>query len=624
MRGIRGMHTLTSARLHLFESCRRGQWALQIFISLIILLGLLDGEGRAWAMEFKVACPASSPTLLNLKSRLARADTPRQWAKIYEELTVALQVLDERWLKGLTQSSDKLKQVKSELECAHALALESAIYLSDERLTGRLWAMRAVSHAVSLSSINMTSLSASRAQSWLKLVRQRALRQPGGGRPQLQHLLGEWTLVQAPSQEKPYHLTIYPRGIAQWAAQCGLIKGCQELMPWRIYARRETPLQFLTPSSHYRADWSGPCVNTRSDLNIQASEAHARRFSSQMIQQPSLSCSSQLKLLDVTSREPLEVATLFQEQSLKLTRTDLEPPQPLSSPLLPEGSTVKVSLAGYRSVNVKAPMWGEVVEGELERCTRPIELITTPRDAKVSGPKRATWGRSARLSVSRSGYESIKRSVMITREDSCLKRPHQEQVELSRSIEVIAQDPSGLNIPLDELMIGGLSIGVDQGALSHQRLIRPVGEYRVDARVQGYQALSARLKVPSCLDSSCDAVKLQLSFNPPPPPPPSTSDHLRWLGGGALIAGAGVLGFAYQRQLLYEDQLNYTHNLTRARSRITTTRSWGWGILATGAVTSLIGWMWPALTSKESSAQATSELINHSPSVRLSAQERLR
>ena len=559
------------------------------------------------ASIFKGACDEASPTLVELHKRLDQADAPRAWRTVYQETADALKVLDERWRVGLTQSDSNMSDTKS-LNCAHAVALESSLYLSDERMTGPLWAMRAIGHAVSLSSLKPDIFEQRSLKPWLKLILKRVTFRPRKRpfkrhRVQLSNIFGAWTQVSAPAQGKPYLLSLTPHLMEKWTATCGLMKGCQALSPWRIYSRRGAPLRFSVPVGRYHADWAGPCVTQRRSLSVKRPLEGSTR-DTQELELPSLKCASKLVLRDGTMRDELDAQSLLQSGALKLVQDDDGTRRPLSSISLPERARVHVLLEGYLPAEVEASAWGEPVKLEMKRCARSVKVIPTPPDAEVSGPSRVYWGQSARFTVARSGYLTTQRSVTLSRASGCRETPHQERVELSREVEVIARDKSGLNLPLDELFVGGLAVDA-QRDVSSVRLMRPAGRYRVDARVSSYAALASTLSIPTCELTQCDPVKLELVFHPPPPPPKTMSHRLRWLGSGLILAGATTLGFAYQRERHYDHTLNYTHDLPRARDEVKSTYGWGAGLLAAGAITGILGLIWPALTSDDAPEAAS-------------------
>jgi len=294
-------------------------------------------------------------------------------------------------------------------------------------------------------------------------------------------------------------------------------------------------------------------------------------------------------LTDQLTGDPINLDTQLEKELLILDDDeDLPPIEQVMNRGLPEGHAVKIKLAGYQPAQVKVPTLGTPIQLKLKRCSRQVSFKLTPNDARVTGPAQVYWGLPTQFKISRSGYIEIMRSINLERPQKCYTSPHQERIELSRDIEVITQTQEGLNIAIHDLTIGGIP-------QTQPHIMRPVGRYRIEAQVPGYQKLTSTLTVPECQTSSCTPLKLELTLLPPPPPPSSTATRLSWLGGGITIAGASLLSFAYQSQRYYDQTLNYTHDLSQARNRIKMLYGWGWGTLAGGLITTGIGLLWPEL-----------------------------
>ena len=567
-----------------------------LMMSIVCLAFFTFGGGghiaSSWARAFKVPCAKSFPVIYTLAQRLDQAESPRSWERVYAEVQEVLKIL---------HSQRDVKQLNNDdqLACVHALALESALYLSDDPIKGRLWAMHSIGHAVSLSSLKPQALKTRKGRQWLKLALRRVKRASrhatrssskpkiGTHAPRIQ--FGDWRLVTVSAQEKPYQLSLELSDHEGWSVHCGLIKGCQEPLRWRVYHHRGKALQFLIPAARYLTHWSGPCAQTQKAIDIGEEKAQSGRLNSVELKAPSLQCYSSVKLIDQESDEQIELA-----ESLTRGLLTFESDQgALSASVtqargLPEGRSVKVSLSGYKVVNIDVPALGAPLELKLERCSRQIRFKVSPSDAQIEGPAQVVWGVSARFRISRPGYLNLNRSISLDRPKRCNLSVHHEFAELSRAVNVTAYNSEGLDTKLNELLIGG--VPQDQS-----QVVRPVGNYRVEARAAHHQDLITTLKVPRCDASSCAPVKLELNLKPPPPPSPSTALRLSWLGGGASIAGLSLLGFAYQSQRHYDRHLNYTHDLNATRSRVRTLYGWGWGVLASGLVTTSLGWIWPAL-----------------------------
>ena len=133
-------------------------------LSMIIICLIGGGATQSsWAREFSVPCPQEFPVIYTLAKRLDQAENPRVWASIYRETQETLQLLHTQRDTG-SRSDNSHHANDTQTACAHAIALESALYLSDDRLKGRLWAMRSVAHAVSLSSLRMDVLQTRRGR----------------------------------------------------------------------------------------------------------------------------------------------------------------------------------------------------------------------------------------------------------------------------------------------------------------------------------------------------------------------------------------------------------------------------------------------------------------------------
>jgi hypothetical protein len=352
----------------------------------------------------------------------------------------------------------------------------------------------------------------------------------------------------------------------------------------------------MIPAAQYITLWSGPCAHAQEVMKITTHTTHGTAVEPFLLTPTSLECYSQLKLTDQDIDEVIDLKDSIKRGLLTLNQDeDSSLAEMIADRGLPEGRSIMINLSGYQPAEVKVPTMGTPVNLKLKRCIRQVKFRVKPSDAKIKGPSHVTWGIPKYFQISRAGYLDVKRSVSIDRPQRCDAAPHQEWLELSRSVEVIAQTPDGLNVTPSELLIGGIPNARSQ-------VIRPVGKYRVEAQAPDYQKLTTILTIPSCEGSSCSPVKLQLKFSPPPPPPRSTATRLRWLGGSVAIAGVSLLGFAYQGQSQYE-QINYAHDLSRARERIRRVYGWGWGTLAGGLLTTGLGLIWPELSGEGASDQ---------------------
>lgn len=567
---------------------------LPIILLSVLLSQAVLSVNTARARDFKVECPRDVPQLAQLARQLTRAETPSSWRQIYQESRELIKVLDGQ--RGDLIHTPKLTAHDQRLACAHSLALESALSLSDDRVKGRLWAALSVGHAVSLSSLDPSSVKPKLARQWLALALERLRdRTP----PNTSPLFGAWRVVTIQPRTRPYQLNFSLTRSPEWRKVCGLSKACQVGLQWSVYARLDQRVELIAPSADYQLSWAGPCVKQTTRLNLTE-----LKESPLTVTPPPLKCRSAITLIDALTAEvlwpqstsaataqsqgPIAQPTLKLHPRLQTGEGARESAREANlSEGLPEDSEGVISLSGYRDAQVSAPPRGAPIEVKLKRCEAVIELKVTPTDSAVTGPAKAPWGVPMTYKARRAGYLPLEREVEVSRDEACLKTPHIEHAELSRAVEVSALDESGITVELTALSVGGLTLTPERN-----RFARPSGVYRVEARAKGYQAVRQRLAVPACEFSHCEPARLELTLRRPPPPL-KVESRLKWSGAGALSLGAGMLLFAAQDRTRYDEQLTRFDDLGAARGDTRAIRGVGLGFLISGAVTLALGYMWP-------------------------------
>ena len=123
----------------------------------LILLGLCLFSTVSSARSH---CQVKETQLLSLSSRLERAESPKAWQTIYQESLTALELIEKNYFSSNAKISVDVgsTQARAQLLCVQELLFESSFFLSDDRVKGPLWSMRALGHAVILSSLSPTTL----------------------------------------------------------------------------------------------------------------------------------------------------------------------------------------------------------------------------------------------------------------------------------------------------------------------------------------------------------------------------------------------------------------------------------------------------------------------------------
>lgn len=569
------MQALNRRRVRQLSRC------LTLLFSLVIgLLSLTaESEGRVW----RVSCPDGEPVLKSLARRLTSAESSTAWRAIYQESETARERLTKRELSTLAPK--ERQEVIDALSCALALSLETALFLSDERVEGALWAMRSMGLIVSLSSLKPEVLSSREAREWIAIATRRAQRSLKRKRDRLK-IFGRWRSVSIPPQDKPFQLSIRLQG-KKWVEQCGLVEGCEAALEWRVYSQLGKTIELLIPEAEYELDWSGPCISVTHPLVI---ERRGKRKESIQLTPPPMKCRSVLRLQDEVTHEVIRSEDEQVEGVVGIWVNEV--PQDLTQPIsIPEGDRVRVQWTGYEVAEGIAPARGEPLTITMKRCKVSIKYFVEPKDANIEGPQQVYWGQSYPLKVSRPGYQGLSKTLLLDRPSQCQGETKEVSVELSRPIEVIGVNTEGLNVPMTQLKVGGLT------RLPTDPLLRPMGRYLVEASAESYPDVRTTLYVPSCEASSCDPARLKVVFTDPPPPSPQTGDRLIWLGTGLTVAGLGMVALAYQSEGRVHDDRTYADPLSSIRSSQDGLYVGGWTTLTTGVVTGLLGLAWPALVS---------------------------
>jgi hypothetical protein len=531
----------------------------------------------------RTRCTVESPTLSILSKRLYRAESPKVWRLIYKETSDALRLLEVKF----SQSDQTSSQIRAQLLCAQELLLESAYFLSDDRQEGRLWAMKSIGHAVSLSSLTTDLLNTPSQKDRLRLLLKRVNRKSRSEKKsKASFKLGRFVTTFVSAQSKPYQLHLSTRHKSLWLKRCGLLKGCDKAIEWRVYPHRGMALSIKLPISDYQAIWSGACVNAETALSLSK-----KRTDSNELVTPKMSCLSSIHLIDKLTNESLSNSsshTLF-----KLTDLDRELVREDNVVKAFEGSELVVDYPGYQPMTVIVPKLGKPLRISLMRCVVPLDIETSPKDVTISAPKKVYWGRSYQLLFTHKGYVSIKKTIIAPKPKNCSdSSPYFVNVKLPREIHIQAYDPLGLEVKLSSIQIGGLPLSKGQ-----TKLQRPEGLYKVVAQTDQYPQITSTVTVPRCDTDLCGPIDLQLYFQAPPPPFISTSTQLKWLGFGVISAGLSLTLYSLSTHQYRSEQLTYAANLGSIQNRMSEMSRWSIGLLIGGLTTSVIGYAWPALTS---------------------------
>ena len=218
------------------------------------------------------------------------------------------------------------------------------LLLSDDRVEGRLWSMRALGHAVSISSLTQHLLTSLDNRERLKLLLKRVNKKPSRRTKKIVPFsyLGKLQSVYVSAQAKPYNLSLNLVNQEAWLKRCGLLEGCATATDWYVYSQRNNELNFQLPSSKYQAQWSGPCVDQETEFTVKKSSTPLELSS------PPMFCLSEVSLLDSVTKEKLDL-TQIKDTEIELSSQGNKADIVRKGDLLkvPEGSKIHLKLSGY-------------------------------------------------------------------------------------------------------------------------------------------------------------------------------------------------------------------------------------------------------------------------------------
>lgn len=588
------MYSVARASYPLLNSPLRLQFFMLSISCLLVGLTLCSTN----EVNARSRCRVDDPQLKSLSKSLERAETPMRWRAIYQDAAAALTLIEKRYdHRSFDHNKDQQALLISQLRCVKELLLESAFFLSDDRIEGKLWAMRAVGHAVSLSSLTQTSLRDIESRERLQLIIKRA-NGPLLKRKRLHRVdpspLGSWTNYHVAVQNRPYRLHLEVAQKEKWLKRCGLIAHCESAIRWRVYTKRGDPLSFKLPAGLYNFSWSGACIQHSEQRQLSPSPSSVALIA------PSMHCYSQLSLTDEITKAEISLKGPEGSDREGSDRPILEPLdsndkllQEESSLRVPEGIKLRVKLKGYYDREVEAPLLGAPLSISLKRCPVPIKRLIKPEDATVKVPQKVFWGLPYSMEVSRAGYKTTTRTIIAPRPDNCEEAsPYLVKLQLPREVSIEAYAPDGSIVKLSSLKVSGLPISTQS-----KHFYRPVGRYKVEAKTTMYPDIITGVSIPSCLTESCTEAELTLRFQAPPRPPTSIAKRLKWTGVSALFTGLSLLSFNALNHREREQNLLYVSDLSLVKSQMTTINQWSVGLLISGGLTALLGYAWPALTS---------------------------
>ncbi len=563
--------------------------ALGLLCGLVIGLSISSSTGFA-----RTRCQVKEARLASLSRRLENAESPKLWKQIYDESQATLELIERKVFAGQAQSTATLAQSRPKILCAQELLLESAFFLSDNRIEGVLWAMRALGHAVSISSLSQQVLKHPEMKDRLRLLLKRANRGKKAQRKiKRPFQLAKHQTVFVPAQSKPYELSIKlsQKQHSEWVKRCGLFEACQSASHWKIYPQLGSELSFSLPGADYELIWGGACAQHQNELKLSAYKGISKELSA-----PELTCYSLVELHDELSQESLPLPQDINSKELPSLTINKGKLKRISSNLgASEGSELSINYQGYTPQTVQVPMQGQKLNIKLKRCAINLEFKLNPSDLSIEGPKRVYWGQPYSLEFSRTGYIPLSKSITVPKPQSCeAASKHLVDVKLSRQVEVKAYDPQNLKVKLSYLKVGGLSLNAQ---IPHLR--RPEGRYQVIAKTQDYPQLTSQLYVPACQGERCDQAQLNLYFQEPPPPPMSTPTRLKWIGSTLLSTGIGL--FIYNLSANdTRDTLNYSTPQSPIKERMSGINRWSIALASSGLFTVALGYAWPYLSSNQS------------------------
>ena len=553
----------------------------------LILLGLCLFSTVSSARSH---CQVKETQLLSLSNRLERAESPKAWQAIYQESLTALELIEKNYFSTNAKTSVGSTQTRAQLLCVQELLFESSFFLSDDRVKGALWSMRALGHAVSLSSLSPTTLRRLETKDRLRLLLKRINRRKKGERKiQKSFKFGKHQTVFIPAQSKPYHLQLSIKEQASWLKRCGLFEGCKDASIWNIYTKVGSELSIYLPISDYKLEWSGACVQHNNELAISSLQK-----SKAAIKVPKLACFSEIELIDELSQE---VISLFEQPATERPQVKVNGVilTDYTAPLKAlENSEISVKYTGYKAKKTTIPTQGKKLKLFLKRCAVNLLFKTQPTDLEIEGPKRVYWGQSYTINFKRNGYLPLTKSIIVTKPKNCSNPKHTVDVMLTRQVEIKAYDPEGLKVKLSKLKVGGLSVNSQESTFR-----RPEGHYQVIAQTQDYPQLIGQLHVPPCEYSRCEQAFLNLYFQNPPPPPMTTKTQFKWIGTSLLSAGLGLFVYNVSANHYRDQELNYSTPLNPIQEQLSYVNSWSIALVSSGLFTIALGYAWPYLTSDQ-------------------------
>ena len=551
------------------------RWGLAIFFSL-----LLSAEAMA------DLCQWAPKEIRALQTKLARAESERAWRELYSALVQRRDTLINR--------EDDI----GALLCIEHLSAEAAFFLSDTPNEGALWSVKSLGHLIQIEAQTTPSQRSTLLKADINEYRKvlhRRLRlalsrhykkDEALERPPWLMLEGE-TTVTLPPLSRPVSLTISPPDQAAWSRACGLSKECQKPIEWTLSLKPKIGLTISLPRGRYALNWSGPCADAHTEITF---ETQTRD-----LKPPELQCRSKLIARDALNQELItEQISLISLEGTPLDQraSDVKAP-PLSTTLIPEGSTVQINVPGYISVTATAPKLGEPLEVQLQRCFSKVQWETTPAHAEVKAPKNAYWGTSYTATVSALGYQTVTRLFESPRPEVCPPPPMKMKLTLPREVTFKVLSPEKIQLSTYRLEVGGIPVRPKAPPL-----LRPPGQYLVEASAKGYKTLKEELIIPPCIqgESSCRDLSLELIFERPMTTHINTSEVLKntglvFFGISAILGTYAYLGGDRYQELVRGQALN------PQRESVQEVTGWATGFLLSGTLSYALGQIWPNLSS---------------------------
>ena len=382
----------------------------------LIVLGLCCSSTTSWARS---RCQTKEAQLLSLSKRLERAESPKLWQSIYQESTTALELIENKHFNGDSKDDPKTvsssNQIRTQLLCVQELLFESAFFLSDNRVKGALWSMRALGHAVSLSSLSQAIFTHPETKDRLRLLLKRVNRRTKVERKiKKAFKFGKHKTIFIPTQTKPYRLQLSIKQETEWLKCCGLFEGCKDAIQWKVYSQLGSELSFNLPAADYKLQWSGACVQHSNELSV-----NPRRNHTNEVEIPKMYCFSEIELLDELSQELIPFFDLPADKRPQITIDGVVLADQSKHLKAPENSKISVSYQGYKDQTTTVPMQGAKLKLLLKRCALSLVFQTQPKDLKISGPKRVYWGQPYTLKFERNGYMPLSKNIIVDKPESC-------------------------------------------------------------------------------------------------------------------------------------------------------------------------------------------------------------